>query len=164
MVFFPLLFSISAIPLVPYCLLHSVDLFVCCFPVGCSCLYLFMVSFSSTSLLNSFYRHASFWGNPNDFLISGGHTHFWTSHLGGLLCGKSWQFAEQFHLLETTPLTSFSDFLLFLFACLVIRYLFVGLMHIPCYAAFALIVKAKHFFLPRWFPRSYRSYKWCFRS
>ncbi|CAN6453157.1 unnamed protein product [Victoria cruziana] len=38
-------------------------------------------------------------------------------------------------------------------------YLFVGLMHIPCYAAFALIVKAKHFFLPRWFPRSYRSYK-----
>ncbi|XP_031501194.1 uncharacterized protein LOC116264889 [Nymphaea colorata] len=38
-------------------------------------------------------------------------------------------------------------------------YLFVGLMHIPCYAVFALMIKARHFFLSRWFPQSYECYK-----
>ncbi|KAL5860503.1 hypothetical protein ACOSQ4_001799 [Xanthoceras sorbifolium] len=35
-------------------------------------------------------------------------------------------------------------------------YLLVGLLHIPCYGIFALIVKIKHYLLSKWFPRSYR--------
>lgn len=33
-------------------------------------------------------------------------------------------------------------------------YLTVALMHIPCYAIFALIIKMKHHILSRWFPQS----------
>ncbi|KAF9626678.1 hypothetical protein IFM89_038773 [Coptis chinensis] len=35
-------------------------------------------------------------------------------------------------------------------------YFLVGLMHIPCYAIFALIVKLKHYLWLRWFPHSYQ--------
>ncbi|XP_028118795.1 uncharacterized protein LOC114316333 [Camellia sinensis] len=38
-----------------------------------------------------------------------------------------------------------------------IWYLLVALMHIPCYGAFALIMKLKHCLLSRWFPQSYQS-------
>lgn len=36
-------------------------------------------------------------------------------------------------------------------------YLLVGVMHIPCYAIFPVIIKMKHRLLLRWFPRSYLS-------
>ncbi|KAG6477912.1 uncharacterized protein LOC122018706 [Zingiber officinale] len=36
-------------------------------------------------------------------------------------------------------------------------YFLVAMMHIPCYAAFGLIVKMKHVLLSRWFPESYSS-------
>ncbi|RWW21592.1 hypothetical protein GW17_00014249 [Ensete ventricosum] len=36
-----------------------------------------------------------------------------------------------------------------------IWYFVVAVMHIPCYAAFPLIIKMKHFLLSRWFPLSY---------
>ncbi|KAL7098505.1 hypothetical protein ABFS83_09G019600 [Erythranthe nasuta] len=32
----------------------------------------------------------------------------------------------------------------------------VALMHIPCYGIFVLIMKAKHFLMSKWFPRTYR--------
>lgn len=32
-------------------------------------------------------------------------------------------------------------------------YLAVALMHLPCYALFALIIKAKYYVLYRWFPQ-----------
>lgn len=35
-------------------------------------------------------------------------------------------------------------------------YLLVGLMHIPCYSFFALIIKMKHHWWSRWFPRTYQ--------
>ncbi|KAM1009385.1 hypothetical protein FF1_044833 [Malus domestica] len=35
-------------------------------------------------------------------------------------------------------------------------YFLMGLMHIPCYGIFALIVKLKHYLLSKWFPNSYR--------
>ncbi|CAN6574984.1 unnamed protein product [Malus baccata var. baccata] len=35
-------------------------------------------------------------------------------------------------------------------------YFLMGLMHIPCYGIFALIVKFKHYLLSKWFPNSYR--------
>ncbi|KAJ4729258.1 UDP-N-acetylglucosamine-N-acetylmuramyl-pyrophosphoryl-undecaprenol N-acetylglucosamine protein [Melia azedarach] len=35
-------------------------------------------------------------------------------------------------------------------------YLLIGLVHIPCYGLFALIVKMKHYLLSKWFPQSYR--------
>ncbi|XP_031475374.1 uncharacterized protein LOC116247836 isoform X2 [Nymphaea colorata] len=38
-------------------------------------------------------------------------------------------------------------------------YLFVGLLHIPCYALFSFIIKAKHYFFARWFPQSYQCSK-----
>ncbi|KAJ0053506.1 hypothetical protein Pint_02764 [Pistacia integerrima] len=34
-------------------------------------------------------------------------------------------------------------------------YLGVGLLHIPCYAIFVLVVKTKHYLFSRWFPQSY---------
>ncbi|GAV74079.1 hypothetical protein CFOL_v3_17561, partial [Cephalotus follicularis] len=38
-------------------------------------------------------------------------------------------------------------------------YLGVGLMHIPCYGIFALIIKLKHFWLSRSFPESYQDFR-----
>ncbi|XP_020960626.1 uncharacterized protein LOC107605106 isoform X3 [Arachis ipaensis] len=35
-------------------------------------------------------------------------------------------------------------------------YLLVGLLHIPCYGLFVLIVEMKHYFLSKWFPSSYQ--------
>ncbi|KDP45311.1 hypothetical protein JCGZ_09560 [Jatropha curcas] len=35
-------------------------------------------------------------------------------------------------------------------------YLMIGLMHLPCYGFFALIIKMKHSILSKWFPESYR--------
>ncbi|GLU02070.1 hypothetical protein SLE2022_193400 [Rubroshorea leprosula] len=35
-------------------------------------------------------------------------------------------------------------------------YLLLGLMHLPCYGLFALVVKSKHFLLSKWFPQSYQ--------
>ncbi|KAM7269840.1 hypothetical protein ACFE04_025337 [Oxalis oulophora] len=37
-------------------------------------------------------------------------------------------------------------------------YLGVGVMHIPCYGIFALIIRLKHFWLSRSFPQSYRRF------
>ncbi|MCL7034443.1 hypothetical protein MKW94_000452, partial [Papaver nudicaule] len=34
-------------------------------------------------------------------------------------------------------------------------YLAVGLMHIPCYGVFVLIIRMKHFLWSKWFPESY---------
>ncbi|KAJ4711071.1 Transmembrane protein [Melia azedarach] len=38
-------------------------------------------------------------------------------------------------------------------------YLGIGLMHVPCYGIFALLVRLKHFWLSRSFPESYRCVK-----
>lgn len=38
-------------------------------------------------------------------------------------------------------------------------YLSVALLHLPCYAIFALIIKLKHYLLSRWFPHSYQCSK-----
>ncbi|XP_050224625.1 uncharacterized protein LOC126674250 [Mercurialis annua] len=38
-------------------------------------------------------------------------------------------------------------------------YLLVGLMHLPCYGFFVLIVRMKHDLLSKWFPQSYRCLK-----
>ncbi|XP_068335596.1 uncharacterized protein [Pyrus communis] len=35
-------------------------------------------------------------------------------------------------------------------------YFLMGLMHVPCYGIFALIVKLKHYLLSKWFPHFYR--------
>ncbi|KAF6164098.1 hypothetical protein GIB67_017682 [Kingdonia uniflora] len=35
-------------------------------------------------------------------------------------------------------------------------YMVVGLMHIPCYAFFALLIRMKHILWTRWFPQSYQ--------
>lgn len=37
-----------------------------------------------------------------------------------------------------------------------LSYLFLALMHLPCYGIFALIVKSKHNLLSKWFPNSYQ--------
>ncbi|XP_077253593.1 uncharacterized protein LOC143892685 isoform X2 [Tasmannia lanceolata] len=40
-----------------------------------------------------------------------------------------------------------------------IWYLSVALLHVPCYAIFALLIKMKHFLFSRWFPQSYQCSK-----
>ncbi|KAJ8623045.1 hypothetical protein MRB53_031574 [Persea americana] len=35
-------------------------------------------------------------------------------------------------------------------------YLAVGVLHVPCYAIFVLVIKSKHYLLSRWFPQSYQ--------
>lgn len=44
------------------------------------------------------------------------------------------------------------------------RYLAVGLLHIPCYGVFALLVRLKHFWMSRAFPDSYQGMKWQLNS
>ncbi|KAG9449865.1 hypothetical protein H6P81_009830 [Aristolochia fimbriata] len=40
-----------------------------------------------------------------------------------------------------------------------IWYLSVGLLHVPCYAIFALFIKLKHYLLSKWFPHSHQCLK-----
>ncbi|CAA7402271.1 unnamed protein product [Spirodela intermedia] len=39
-------------------------------------------------------------------------------------------------------------------------YFSVGVMHVPCFAIFPLLIKAKHLLLSRWFPQSYQLRKY----
>lgn len=54
--------------------------------------------------------------------------------------------------------------ILFLLPLSFYRYFGVGLMHIPCYGIFALIVRLKHLLLSRSFPDGYQSCRWGIRS